>query len=105
MVLSWGRPNRVARLLNRGGAAVYALGVAPDYAVTLEVRGRSSGRTISFPLVMVLRGGERYLVSMLGEEVNWVRNVEAAGARLFCAMVVARRCVWRKSTRSTGRRC
>ena len=74
-----GRPNRVARLLNRGGAAVYALGIAPDYAVTLEVRGRSSGRTISFPLVMVLRGGERYLVSMLGEEVNWVRNVEAAG--------------------------
>ena len=25
------------------------------------------------------RCGERYLVSMLGEEVNWVRNVKAAG--------------------------
>jgi hypothetical protein len=28
---------------------------------------------------MVVVGGERYLVSMLGEEVNWVRNVKAAG--------------------------
>jgi hypothetical protein len=27
---------------------------------------------------MVVVGGERYLVSMLGEEVNWVRNVKAA---------------------------
>lgn len=28
---------------------------------------------------MVVVAGERYLVSMLGEEVNWVRNVKAAG--------------------------
>jgi hypothetical protein len=25
--------------------------------------------------------GERYLVSMLGENVNWVQNVRAAGGR------------------------
>jgi len=25
--------------------------------------------------------GERYLVSMLGNDANWVRNVRAAGAR------------------------
>ncbi len=74
-----GRPNRVARLLNQWGAAVYARGVAPDYLVTLEVPGRRSGRTVSLPLVMVVVGGERYLVSMLGEDVNWVRNVKAAG--------------------------
>lgn len=74
-----GRPNRVARLLNRLGAAVYARGVAPDYLVTLEVPGRRSGRIVSLPLVMVIVGGERYLVSMLGEDVNWVRNVKAAG--------------------------
>ena len=73
-----GRPNRVARLLNRWGAAVYARGVAPDYLVTLEVPGRRSGRTVSLPLVMVVVGGERYLVSMLGDDVNWVRNVKAA---------------------------
>ncbi|MGB3635440.1 MAG: nitroreductase/quinone reductase family protein [Rubrobacteraceae bacterium] len=74
-----GRPNRVARILNRGGAVAHALGIAPNYLVTLEVPGRKSGRTISFPLVMAVVGDERYLVSMLGEEVNWVRNVRAAG--------------------------
>jgi len=74
-----GRPNRAARIMNRIGAAVHALGVASNYLVTLEVRGQVSGRIISFPLVMAAVGGERYLVSMLGEEVNWVRNVRAAG--------------------------
>jgi hypothetical protein len=76
-----GRPNRVARLLNRWGAAVYGRGVAPDYLVTLEVPGRRFGRIVSLPLVMVV-GGERYLVSMLGEDVNWVRNVKAAGGKV-----------------------
>ena len=74
-----GHPNRVARILNRCWAAVHALGVAPNYLVTLEVPGRRSGRLVSLPLVMVVVAGERYLVSMLGEDVNWVRNVRAAG--------------------------
>ena len=77
-----GRPNRVARILNRCTAAIYALGISPNYLVTLEVPGRRSGQTISFPLVMVVVGGKRYLVSMLGEEVNWVRNVKAAGGNV-----------------------
>ena len=46
--------------------------------MTLEVVGRRSGRTISFPLVMAVVEGERYLVSMLGNDVAWVRNVRAA---------------------------
>ena len=74
-----GRPNLVARVLNRCTAAVYALGLAPDYLVTLEVPGRRSGRIVSLPVVMVVVGGERYLVSYLGEQTNWVRNVKAAG--------------------------
>lgn len=74
-----GHPNRVARVLDRGTAALYALGVAPDYLVALEVRGRRSGRTIALPLVMVVLEDERYLVSMLGQNANWVRNVRAAG--------------------------
>jgi deazaflavin-dependent oxidoreductase (nitroreductase family) len=77
-----GRPNWVARILDRGSAVGYALGVAPDYMVTLEVRGRSSGRIVRLPLVMVVVDGERYLVSMLGEDVNWVRNVKAAEGRV-----------------------
>ena len=31
---------------------------------------------------MTVVGCERYLVSMLGEEVNWVRNVKAAGGNV-----------------------
>jgi deazaflavin-dependent oxidoreductase (nitroreductase family) len=75
------RPNWLARPLNRAWAGLHALGIAPDYLVTLELRGRRSGRMISFPLVMVVLDGERYLVSMLGEKVAWVRNLEAAGGR------------------------
>lgn len=74
-----GRPNRVARLADRFTAALSARGVGPDYLVTLEVPGRRSGRTVSLPIVAADVRGERYLVSMLGEGVNWVRNVRAAG--------------------------
>jgi hypothetical protein len=45
----------------------------------VEVTGRRSGRTISFPAVIADYGNERYLVSMLGEGASWVRNVRAAG--------------------------
>ncbi len=77
-----GRPNWVATVVNRCSAAVHALGVAPNALVTLEVQGRRSGRRIRLPLVMVIIDGERYLVSMLGAEVDWVRNVKAAGGKV-----------------------
>ena len=76
-----GRPGRLASLLNRGWAAIHALGLAPNYLVTLEVRGRQSGRPIHLPLVVAVVAGERYLVSMLGANANWVRNVQAAGGK------------------------
>jgi hypothetical protein len=60
---------------------VYGLGIAPNYLVTLEVTGRRSGRRIAFPLVMAVADGERYLVSMFGTEVAWVRNLRAADCR------------------------
>jgi hypothetical protein len=74
-----GRPNRFARLQNRASAAVYAAGIWPSRVAALDVRGRKSGRIISFPVVIATCDGERYLVSMLGQDVNWVRNVRAAG--------------------------
>ena len=74
-----GRPNRVARLADRFTAALCARGFGPEYLVTLEVPGRRSGRSVSLPIVVADVRGERYLVSMLGEGVNWVRNVRAAG--------------------------
>ena len=60
---------------------MFARGIAPNYFVMLEVVGRRSGRPISFPLVMVAVDGERYLVSMLGADVAWVQNVNAASGR------------------------
>jgi deazaflavin-dependent oxidoreductase (nitroreductase family) len=74
-----GRPNWLARLLDRFTAALSARGIGPDQLVTLQVPGRKSGRTVSLPLVAAEVDDERYLVSMLGEDVNWVRNVRAAG--------------------------
>ncbi len=76
-----GHPNALARAINRGWATVHALGIAPNYLVTLEVTGRRSGRTISFPLAMTVVDGERYLVSMLGADAAWVRNLRAAGGQ------------------------
>src|SRR5512133_1213567 len=74
-----GRPNLLARILNRGWAIIHSLGIFPNWLVTLEVMGRKSGKMTSFPLAMTVMNGERYLVSMLGEETNWVRNIQAAG--------------------------
>ena len=74
-----GRPNRLASIVNSAWAAIHSLGILPNYLVTLEVTGRRTGRTIRLPLAMVALGGERYLVSMLGDDVAWVRNARAAG--------------------------
>ena len=75
------RPNWIARILNRATAAVASSGVASNYLVTLEVTGRKSGRMFSLPLVMAIVDGQRYLVSMLGDNVQWVHNVRAASGR------------------------
>lgn len=73
-----GRPRRFARLQNRATAAVFAAGIFPTRTAELQVRGRRSGRVISFPVVIADFEGERYLVSMLGKNANWVRNLKAA---------------------------
>ncbi len=76
------RPNWLARALNRVDVALSSLGIGSNYGMaTLEVTGRASGRTISLPVAIVVVDGQRYLVSMLGENVQWVKNVRAAGGR------------------------
>src|SRR5262249_55021004 len=55
--------------------------LSPARAMTLEVRGRRTGRLIPFPVVVAEYQGGRYLVSMLGNDANWVHNVRAAGGR------------------------
>jgi hypothetical protein len=73
-----GHPNILARAMNRGWAMIHASGIAPNHLVTLELKGYRSGRTISFPLAMIVMDDQRYLVSMLGAEAAWVRNLHAA---------------------------
>ena len=74
-----GRPNWLARPQNRLSSLVFGAGLWPRRAASLEVRGRRSGRAISFPVVIADWEGGEYLVSMLGERANWVKNVRAAG--------------------------
>jgi deazaflavin-dependent oxidoreductase (nitroreductase family) len=75
-----GRPNPVGRLMNRADAAIYGSGwVLPNRLAVLAVPGRRTGRTVTMPVAIADHEGERYLVSMLGEGANWVRNVRAAG--------------------------
>lgn len=72
-----GRPNEEARAIHRRFVAGPLPRLMPIGAA-LEVEGRTTGRTVSVPLATVRCRGDWYLVSMLGEESNWVRNVRAA---------------------------
>ena len=46
------RANRLARFLNAAQARLAAAGVGPRWLVMVEVTGRRSGKTISFPAVI-----------------------------------------------------
>ena len=79
-----GRPNALSKSLNSGQARLTALGVFPSLLVALETRGRRSGRARLVQLVVAQVGTERYLVSMLGENADWVRNPRvSAGAAVL----------------------
>ncbi len=75
------RPNGLAKAMNRMGALIASFGITSNLMETLETTGRTSGKTISQPMVITFVNGQRYLVSMLGENVNWVKNVRAAGGK------------------------
>jgi hypothetical protein len=73
-----GRPNDEARAIHRR----YVSGLIPrllPIAAVLDVPGRVSGETIRVPLVIVPFRAHWYVVSMLGDHANWVRNARAAG--------------------------
>jgi len=79
-----GRPNALARRINSAQARLTARGVLPALMAALETRGRRSGKPCLVQLVVAQVGTERYLVSMLGENADWVRNVRAsAGAAVL----------------------
>ncbi len=74
-----GRRTRLGRATHRFMSWLSSLGLPPSWLVALEVRGRRSGRVTSTALVVGEHEHQRYLVSMLGERSEWVRNVRAAG--------------------------
>ncbi|BCY09453.1 nitroreductase/quinone reductase family protein [Actinoplanes sp. L3-i22] len=65
------------RRLNRLGVLLTSIGLAPRDAVTLQVRGRTSGRPRRIPILRTRYLGDDYLVALAGE-AQWVRNVRAA---------------------------
>jgi deazaflavin-dependent oxidoreductase (nitroreductase family) len=64
-------------LNKRLGVALTSMGFAPRDTVTLEVRGRRSGRIRRTPVLRTRHAGADYLVALAGES-QWVRNVRAA---------------------------
>jgi deazaflavin-dependent oxidoreductase (nitroreductase family) len=73
-----GRGNATARRYARLWAVALGTGLFGRRWVTLEVAGRRTGLVTRFPVGMADWGGNWYLVSMLGNDCNWVRNVRAA---------------------------
>jgi deazaflavin-dependent oxidoreductase (nitroreductase family) len=73
------RPTRLGLFVNRLNCWWSGLGLPPRFQAALDVRGRKSGRVRSSPVVIATVEGTEYLVSMLGPDSEWVKNVEAAG--------------------------
>jgi deazaflavin-dependent oxidoreductase (nitroreductase family) len=72
---------RVTFGVRTGNALVTALlraGVKLGSMSLLTVRGRKSGQPRTTPVAVIERDGERWLVAPFGD-VNWVRNLRAAG--------------------------
>jgi deazaflavin-dependent oxidoreductase (nitroreductase family) len=68
------------RRLNWLGVPLTSLGLAPRDAVTLQVRGRRSGKPRRTPILRTPYRGQDYLVALAGES-QWVRNVRAAAGQ------------------------
>ncbi len=77
------RPTRFGRIWNGAYAWVSGLGLTPQILITLQVKSRSSGRLCSTVLVGASHQGSRYVVSMLGDNSEWVKSVRAAGGEAF----------------------
>jgi len=85
------RPTRFGKIVSQALAWLSGLGLTPQLLVTLQVRGRSSGHLRTTILAAATHQGHRYLVSMLGNNSEWVRNVRAAGGEAFIKRRRARR--------------
>jgi hypothetical protein len=72
------KPGAVERIFGRILVSLVRIGLVRGHFYVLEVRGRTTGRTISLPVDPLDIEGGRYLVCARGNS-NWVRNARAAG--------------------------
>ena len=68
------RPTRFGRIHNRIYAWVSGLGLTPPILITLKVKNRSNGRLCSTILAAANHERGRYVVSMLGDNSEWVKE-------------------------------
>jgi hypothetical protein len=71
-------PSAFDRIFGRALVFLIRIGLVRGHFYVLEVRGRTSGRTIWLPVDLLDLEGQRYLVCARGNS-NWVRNARAAG--------------------------
>src|SRR2546428_545616 len=74
------KPMMLTRVMNGVMGWFASIGLMPGDTVTLEVKGRRSGRVRSTAVTFVEVDGARYLVAPRGL-TEWVRNVRAAGGQ------------------------
>lgn len=70
----------MTKTLLRAGVKLVGFGRHPTYLLT--VPGRKSGEPRTTPVSVVERDGKRYLFAPYGV-VDWVRNLQAAGAAIL----------------------
>jgi len=84
------KSSRYERVMARLWCRVVSLGLVPSSwpgqprigPVALEVVGKRSGLNRRVAVTWIELDGERYLISMLGEESDWVHNARAAGGEV-----------------------
>ena len=72
------RPAKLTQMMNGALGWLASLGLTPSHMITLEVKGRRSGKMRSTVMNIVTYEGVSYAVSPRGES-EWVRNVRSAG--------------------------
>ena len=70
--------NLLHRIVNPLMMASLRAGMGPERSRILVTRGRRSGKRYETPVNLLVRNGQRYLVSPYGTE-GWARNARAAG--------------------------
>lgn len=77
------RPTRLGRFWSSTIAWLSGIGLTPRILLTLQIKNRRSGKLESTILAVVNHQDQRFLVSMLGDDSEWVQNVRAADGEAF----------------------